>query len=320
MVIRNRDKISLSGNGDISLQGAFDRFITYKKAMNLSDDTITYYNRCFKAFADFIGSDTKCNDITENDLVDYIVSLQESDLKDVTKNTHLRGVRAILYFCMEKEYTKAFKIKLLKVDKTIKETYTDDDLKKLLRKPNVKDSSFAEYRNWVIICFLLGTGARLRTFSNIKIKDIDFDHAEIMYTETKGRKQYIIPLTDSLSDILKEYLQYRKGSEEEYLFCNSYGEMLTRDTIVSAIKDYNTKRGVNKTSIHLFRHTFAKKWILNGGDIFRLQKILGHSTLEMVKEYVNMFGSDLKENFETFNPLENMKDRIKTKGSIKLDK
>ena len=64
---------------------------------------------------------------------------------------------------------------------------------------------------------------------------------------------------------------------------------------------------MTKTSIHLFRHTFAKNWILSGGDIFRLKSILGHSSLEIVKEYVNMFGGDLKKDFDKFNPLENMK-------------
>ena len=56
----------------------------------------------------------------------------------------------------------------------------------------------------------------------------------------------------------------------------------------------------------MYRHTFAKNWILNGGDIFRLQKILGHSTMDMVKNYVEMFDDDLKRDFETFNPLDNM--------------
>ena len=81
-----------------------------------------------------------------------------------------------------------------------------------------------------------------------------------------------------------EYLNYRKGKPEDYLFCTSYGEKFTRDGMKTAIHRYNHSRGVAKTSMHLYRNTFAKKWILNKGDIFRLQKILGHSNLEMVKE------------------------------------
>jgi integrase/recombinase XerD len=65
-------------------------------------------------------------------------------------------------------------------------------------------------------------------------------------------------------------------------------------------------------------HTFAKLWILNGGDIFRLQKILGHSSLDIVKEYVNMFSTDLQINFDEFNPLENIKVNQK-KTSIKMN-
>lgn len=64
---------------------------------------------------------------------------------------------------------------------------------------------------------------------------------------------------------------------------------------------------VNKSSCHLFRHTFAKNWILASGDVFRLQKILGHSDLSVTKEYVNMFGNDLQLDFEKFNPLDNLK-------------
>ena len=54
----------------------------------------------------------------------------------------------------------------------------------------------------------------------------------------------------------------------------------------------------------LFRS--AKKWILNGGDIFRLQKLLGHSSLDIVKEYVDMFSCDLMKDYNNFNPLESM--------------
>ena len=74
---------------------------------------------------------------------------------------------------------------------------------------------------------------------------------------------------------------------------------------------YHKKRGVEKTSAHAYRHTFAKLWILNGGDIFRLQKILGHSSIEMVRNYVEMFSEDLKKDFAVYNPLDNF---LKEKG------
>jgi integrase/recombinase XerD len=103
---------------------------------------------------------------------------------------------------------------------------------------------------------------------------------------------------------LAEYIQYRKGELTDYLFCSIYGEKLTPNALGHSIRKYNIKRGVGKTSIHLFRHTFAKNWILAGGDIFRLQKLLGHSSMDIVREYVNMFSDDLQKDFDRFNPLE----------------
>jgi len=64
---------------------------------------------------------------------------------------------------------------------------------------------------------------------------------------------------------------------------------LTVPRLSNNLRDYNLSRGIMKTGVHRWRHTFAKKWILAGGDIFRLQKILGHSSLDVVKEYVDMF-------------------------------
>lgn len=152
---------------------------------------------------------------------------------------------------------------------------------------------------------------------SFKIGDIDFENSTIILKITKNRKQQIIPITNSLLIILNEYLKYRKGKDEDYLFCNIYGGKLHPSALESAIKKYNLKRGVNKTSLHLYRHTFAKKWILKGGDIFRLQKILGHSSLEMVKQYVNMFSDDLKIGFSQFNPLEDFSNIGKKSIKIK---
>lgn len=147
---------------------------------------------------------------------------------------------------------------------------------------------------------------------------MDFESHEVKLQVVKNKKQYIIPLSQTLEQTLQEYLTFRGGTPDDYLFCNIYGEQLTTDALKNCIYKYNTKRGVSKTSTHLFRHTFAKKWILNGGDIFRLQKILGHSSIDIVKEYVNMFGVDLQKNYAEFNPLDNMECMKKNNSRIKM--
>lgn len=75
-----------------------------------------------------------------------------------------------------------------------------------------------------------------------------------------------------------------------------------------SIARYNTRRGVQKTSIHLFRHTFARKYLIDcGGDAFTLQKLLGHSTLAMTKRYCTIYDADLTKNYDNFSPLAQMK-------------
>ena len=61
-----------------------------------------------------------------------------------------------------------------------------------------------------------------------------------------------------------------------------------------------------RTGTHLFRHTFASLWIKTGGDPFRLQRILGHSTLKMVQNYVRLNTNDIAESYERSNPLEQL--------------
>jgi integrase/recombinase XerD len=73
------------------------------------------------------------------------------------------------------------------------------------------------------------------------------------------------------------------------------------------IETYNLSRGVSKTSIHLFRHTFAQRYLQNGGDSLYLQKVLGHSTLAMTKHYCNIYDVDLVKTFDTFSPLATIK-------------
>ena len=126
--------------------------------------------------------------------VGFIIYLRStSKANEITINTYLRTMRAFLYFCMDCGYLEQYKIVMPKVEKKVKETYTDQELERLMKKPNINKCSFTEYRIWVFENYLLGTGNRLSSALNVRVKDIDFDSASILIRKTKNRKQQIIP-------------------------------------------------------------------------------------------------------------------------------
>ena len=73
-----------------------------------------------------------------------------------------------------------------------------------------------------------------------------------------------------------------------------YGKQLVRSTVYHSFYDYNKKRGIEKTGMHRYRHTFAKKWVLMGGNVVTLQKILGHSSLEMTMDLYTHVTEDVQ--------------------------
>ena len=304
-------KIIMANKDNLTVQDAFDLFIRKCKVKNLSDATIKAYDDKLKRFIECVEPTTPIADIT-SDVVDaYILELKEDeDINDVTIATLLRHLRAFIYYCQECGYIESYKIHIPKAEKKIKETYTTEELERLLQKPDT--NSFSEFKTWAFENYLIATGNRLSTALSIKIGDIDFDNGVIHMSKTKNRRQQIIPLSNSLSLVLKDYLEVRGGNADDYLFCNQYGEKASERSFQQLVQKYNVKRNVNCTSCHAFRHSFAKHWILNSGDLARLKTILGHSNIAVTNEYLQMFGQDLQMDFEKFNPLDNIKSSNKT--------
>jgi integrase/recombinase XerD len=92
------------------------------------------------------------------------------------------------------------------------------------------------------------------------------------------------------------------------LFLNCDGLPLTRNGVQQMLRRCGREAGVTgvRCSPHTLRHTFAKTYLINGGDIFSLQRILGHSSLASVRAYLNLFATDLKKQHQRFSPVDNM--------------
>lgn len=290
-----------------SLADAEKAFVKFCKLKNLTERTIEFYEDGLRYLLEQI--DVKyLDEITQETLDDFILGEIEKGKRTTTTNTRLRGIRVFLKFCAEREYIEELSIKLLKDDAELKEPYTEAELRKLLARP--KSNRWTEYRSWAMINYLVATGNRARTIVNIKISDINFDENTIHLRAMKNRHQQIIPLSPALKEVLEEYLSAWKWKLDDYLFPTYTGEQISVRSFQQAIRKYNIARGVSKTSIHLFRHTFAKNFILAGGGLVQLQMLMGHSTLDMTRHYVNLYGTDLNKDFERLNPLDNIKKTI----------
>lgn len=239
--------------------------------------------------------------------------LRSKDLADASVNTYLKGLRAILYWMMKRNMIHSFTVQLMKQDEVIKETFTDDEIKALLIKPKLRNCDFNTFRNWVMVNYLLGTGVRISTLISIQVQDIELEESCFRVRHNKNRKAQIIPLSSSLVKVLSEYLEYRQHkSGEDLLFINIFGDPLTVSGARQALIKYGQNRNVPNCNPHKFRHTFAKNWVLANGDVFRLQKILGHSSMDIVRKYVNLYGKELARDFDKFSVLERLSEHKET--------
>lgn len=234
---------------------------------------------------------------------DYRKYLTNLGVNEQTIAAYFRAYRAIAYFAMEEGWIPRRKISIKQPEPPIKNCYTDDEIKRLVRKPKTDD--FLENRNWVMVNYFLATGNRVSSVADLRIDDVDLDEGYITVNRQKNGKPTRIPLVKKITRILRAYIDdYRTEVNgvpvglNEPLFCNLYGEKLSENGIKKAIANYNRSRNVEKTSVHLFRHTFAKKWIIDGGDLLQLEKMLGQSSLKMVQHYSNLYASDIKEQAE----------------------
>ena len=244
-------KIRMMVTNDITFEEGCEEYLLDCKARNLRDGTLKHYTDTMKQIKKYIGADTLIKDIDEQSVNEFFVDLRDNPvLNDQSIYTYSRDLKTLMYFFMKKEYVQTYTIHVPKADTEPIETYTDAELQLLLKKPNLGQCSFTEYKSWVMTNFLLSTGIRRNSLINIKIKDVDFD-AEVVYIRvTKNRKPLIIPLNPDIKKILQEYLKYRKGEPDDYLFCNVFGGQALTSTVYHQIYDYNRSMGVEKTGMH----------------------------------------------------------------------
>ena len=301
---------------EITFEEAFHIFLTDSAARGLAEKTLKTYRTHLRDISHYFDISTPLGKLSRHKMNEMVVAMRESGLATNSISSYVRVTTTFLNWCRREKYCDV-EMPKFKPEETVKETYTDEDLLRLLERPS-PSCRFSVYRTLVIINFLLNSGCRAATVRSIKNCDVDLEQHQVITRHNKNKKVQVIPLCRQMVTILREYQQIRGGAAEDYLFCNECGEQLTESALRQGIARYNQSRGVSKTGTHLFRHTFARKYLMDcGGNAFTLQKLLGHSTLKMTKHYCNIFDADIAKNFDECSPLAQIKS---SKGTDKTGK
>ena len=286
---------------DKTFASAIKIFLLYCKAKNLAPRTIETYRAHLQCFQKFIGN-TSPEKITAGDIQAYTLSRPVSP---ATNNNHLRTLSVFFHHHnINIDITKA------KEKRTLIVPFTTEQVRLLLKQPNKK--TFAGLRDLALMNLLLDTGMRITEALNICRNDTSSTCIKIT---GKGNKERIVPIGQTCYKVLNEYLQAVANLPlESPVFISVYDNPFTRDQVGKRFKQYGLKAGITgvRVSPHTFRHTFAKLYLLNGGDMFTLQGILGHESLEMVRRYVHMVAGDLEAQHRKYSPLDGLINRKRT--------
>ncbi len=168
------------------------------------------------------------------------------------------------------------------------------------------------HRNLTMQLLMLDSGIRVSEMVGMEPEDVNLAEGYITIRNGKGGKERVIPIGSLVQKSLWKYINHFRPQplihQVTRLFLSDDGLPLTKSGVQQMLRRYGKLAGLAgvRCSPHTFRHTFARNYLLNGGDIFSLQKILGHSSLASVRVYLNLFSSDLKAQHRRFSPVDNL--------------
>src|SRR5579875_2669807 len=186
-------------------------------------------------------------------------------------------------------YNPAQRLKLPAVPDYMIPTFSPEHLKAMLEACDL--STTPGYRDYTLMLVLLETGIRVSELCGLRIQDVHDDYIRVV---GKGNKEREVGISPDVGKLLWKYIhQYRKPADEKdtHVFVNRYGQPLTPNGVEQLLIDVKHRAGVEgvRVSAHTFRHTFARMYLEKGGEIYKLSRLMGHSSVEVTEEYLKDF-------------------------------
>ena len=265
---------------------SFDLFLRERLYLhNVSQRTIEWYEQSFK----WLGSETP----DEAALSNFVVRMRERGLQASSCNCRARAVNAYL-----KWSGSPLRVQRMKQEQRVLPTFTIDQIGRLAC---FKPKSYYQKRLHTLTMMLSDTGCRIDEALSLRWLDCDLDNL-LLTLRGKGRKERKVPMSFELR---RAVWLFKRASVSEgvvaegvaLVFCTRRGTKLGRRDVLRDVKRLCKRLGIAppERTLHAFRHSFAVHYLRKGGSVFHLQRVLGHSTLEMTRRYVNLATEDLQK-------------------------
>jgi integrase/recombinase XerD len=222
---------------------------------------------------------------TEDELKAMVVRMREKGLRATGCNSAIRSINAYLKWA-----GLPLKIPQMREPQLVLPTFTTQQISLLLTwKPKTPTG----HRLATVIALLADTGCRIDEALSLNWRDVDFDNLLVLL-HGKGRKDRLVPMSLELRKRL--FLFQRRSEAIGLVFPTRCGTKQGRRNVLRDFKQLCRTLGFEPPArcVHAMRHTFAVNYLRKGGSVFHLQKMLGHSTLEMTRRYANLMTEDLQ--------------------------
>lgn len=257
---------------------------------------------------------------------------QAQKLSGHTINGYMRALRAFWSWLSKEGLITENPFDRLKVPKAPKKVipaFTNEHLKRLFS--SIDTRSATGFRDYAAMLTLLDTGLRCSELITLELTDVDLQN-RLLRVKGKGAKERLVPFGSKVQKALWKYTRvYRPEPampNRNKLFLTRAGYPLSKDRLEAIVERYGKKAGITEVRVspHTFRHTMAINFLRNGGDVFSLQQILGHSTLQVLRGYINLALSDISRVHQHSSPADNLdlrfhgtKSRRKSQRMLKAD-
>lgn len=286
-----------------------ETFITARRAEGLSKSTLEYYREKINIFLVWCEAQavTQVQDVTADSLRRFILTMGETHNPGGVHAIY-RAVRAFLRFVEAEEAIPGWQspTRKVKAPKNTTEPIEGVPLEDITAMLNTCNrSEFAGVRDTALMLALLDTGARVTEFLSVDLADVD-STGTIMLKNTKGKKPRQVYLSQKTRRALRAYLRMRKDKHSA-LWTTTNGDRLSYDGLRAIFTRRAKLAGLKETpSAHDFRRAFALAYLRSGGDIFTLARLLGHTSINVLKRYLAQTDQDTQIAHAKHSPVDSL--------------